>query len=78
MAHDTRCPAVGKAVMSTPISAIRSWAVLPEAGDLVELGDLPLVRLEQDADPLVQHRDLGGELVDVVQHHLQDEGVVGG
>ena len=49
-----------------------------EAGDAVELGDLPLVRLAQDGDPLVQHRHLGGELVDVVQHHLQDEGVAGG
>ena len=32
----------------------------------------------QDGDPLVQHCDLGGELVDVAQHHLQDEGVAGG
>jgi hypothetical protein len=65
--------------MSTPISPIRSLGRPDaEAGDAVELGDLPLVRLAQDGDPLVQHADLGGELVDVVQHHLQDEGVVGG
>ena len=37
-----------------------------EAGDAVELGDLPLVRLAQDGDPLVQHGDLGGVMVDVV------------
>jgi len=39
---------------------------------------LPLVRLAQDGDPLVQHTDLAGVMVDVVQHHLQDEGMVRG
>ena len=49
-----------------------------EAGDLVELGDLPLVRLAQGGDLLVQHGDLGAVVVDVVQHHRQDESVLFG
>ena len=65
--------------MSVPISAIRSWAFFtPKPGICVELGDLPLVRLAQDGDLLVQHGDLGAVVVDVVQHHRQDEGVLGG
>jgi hypothetical protein len=56
--------------MSVPISPIKVLGVLhAEAGDLVELGDLPLVRLAQGGDLLVQHGDLGAVVVDVVQHH---------
>jgi hypothetical protein len=44
--------------------------------DAVELGDLPLVRLAHDRDLLIQHGDAGGEAVDALQHHLQDERVV--
>ena len=50
----------------------------PEAGDVIELRDLLLVWLAHFRDLLVQDRDLAGELVDAVQHHLQDEGVFGG
>ena len=50
----------------------------PEAGDAVQLGDLPLIRLAQPGDLLLQHRDLGGVMVDVPEHHRQDEGVPGG
>ena len=48
----------------------------PEPGDSVELLDLPLVRPAHLRDLLIQDLDLGSELVDAVQHHLQYEGVL--
>ena len=50
----------------------------PEPGDAVQLLYLPLVRLAHLRDLVVQDLDLGGDLVDAVQHHLQDEGVLPG
>jgi len=50
----------------------------PEPGNVVELLDLPLVRSAHLRDLPVQDRDLGSELVDAVQHQLQDEGVLPG
>jgi hypothetical protein len=49
-----------------------------EPGDGIELGDLVLAGLAEGGDLLVQGRDLGGVVVDVAQHHLQDEDVLGG
>ena len=50
----------------------------PEPGDAVQLGDLPLIGLAQGGDLLVQHGDLGSVMAGVPEHHLQDEGVLGG
>jgi hypothetical protein len=47
-----------------------------EAGDPVQLGDLAGVRLAQRLDLRRELIDLPGEVVDVRQHHLQDEGVL--
>jgi len=50
----------------------------PEAGDRVQLGDLPGVRLAQRLDLRRQLIDLRGEVIDVRQHHRHDEGMLPG
>src|SRR6202008_1112862 len=78
LAHDTRCAAVGNRAMSTPISAISSAAGTVGTGDVSELGRLAGERANCLRDAGIQRGDLGADPVDVVQHHLQDRGVVVG
>ncbi len=78
-AREHRCPAAGKTLMSAPVSAIRSWAlVTPKPGMAAQPGDLPLAGLAEGRDPRVQHGDLAGQAAGVADHHRQDEGVPGG
>src|SRR5579875_2624625 len=77
-AREHRCPAAGKTLMSAPVSAIRSWAlVTPKPGMAAQPGDLPLAGLAEGRDPRVQHGDLAGQAAGVADHHRQDEGVPG-
>jgi hypothetical protein len=63
LAQETRWEAVGKTVISAPISAMMSWAqIVPMPGNGVELGDLVQVGLGQCLD-------LGGELFDPEPGH---------
>ena len=67
----------GEHAMSTPISAMRSWAAIAaDAGDAVELRHLALKRGDELFDLGGQLVDLGAQAVDVVEHDAQHEGVV--
>jgi hypothetical protein len=79
LAHDIRCAAEAKRPMSTPSSAINSWAAArPTAVIASSWAHLLSERGGRLLDGGVQGGDLLAVAVDVVQHHRQDRRVVVG
>ena len=77
LAHDTRWPAVGKRVISTPISAMTLLgAGSADTGILIQLGHLVRERGDRLIDPPGQRLDLGSQGIDAVKHHPQQVAVV--
>jgi hypothetical protein len=64
--------------MSTPVSAMASWAAPSPAGHRPGLGQLFLIRGQQGLDHLGQRGDVGGDPADARQHGLEQGGVGAG
>ena len=76
-AQEHRCPAVGKTVMSTPISPMMSWAVMtPKPGMASSWAIWCSYGSHSTAIFSSSSLDLGGEWSMLREHHLQDEGVL--
>src|SRR3954452_3038437 len=75
-AQEARCAALGKRAISTPISAMITWAAGVDTVDGVQQLDLGPVGGQLGVDAGVQLAYHGADRVDVGQDHPGEEGVV--
>src|SRR5215813_3782491 len=71
LAQDTRWPGVGKRAISTPISAMISWAPVVPMPGISSSWALAGEWGDGLADPGGELFDLGGEVIDAAEHHGQ-------